>query len=745
MGRVYLARHGPTGAMRALKVLEGPEDPEAVVRFKREAEALARVSAGVVRVHELAREGPRLGIALELMQGSLRGRLTERGRLEWREGVALAAKLARTLERCHAAGLVHRDLKPDNVLFDERGEPKLADFGCVRDLRASRLTETGTVLGTVAYMSPEQLNGEPVCARTDVWALGVLLHEVLTGTRPFAGRTPFQVFASIRARGPVAVAAKLGAPPELDLVLSGALTVERAARTPTAGELASRLERLLDPRKAREPRRAPVAAAALVLVVLVGLGVVTLRLAHSEGSGARSPAASSAPRDHPAGSSLEQGPQGARVSAHELRAAASSGPALLEALARRAMDSGIEPEAVPILVEIAAVRTDLPASLVDLRRASAAAARLATDLAAVSSSLGEPEPFSRAVAGAEAATLALSKQGGPWGRVVVAYVMDPLRRLARDVFDFGTDRLRRNTAGEIDRALRPLHELVAGSSGPDLALVRASLLLLSGIDPEVPWSRRDFVRHANLASELDDLPLAAALASVVASRATDDGAVSLAEASTIASVTRTLVERIADRRSAAPDPGDEADRELPFQKRAASLSLRSSRRLLLDRAFRTTGGERRSLLEAWYADRRHVRDLMTRLGESVLAELEDEISVAFALHEPRSEIESLARELDSRGKRGLVAAALRAREGDAEGAHHALIALRREGLEPLEFVESWELDAWCSSDPAERASRLRHRDAKMNELEASRFDMTVCIFGATVGEVRHGASCRDAP
>ncbi|HZU97203.1 MAG TPA: hypothetical protein VFF73_10945, partial [Planctomycetota bacterium] len=123
----------------------------------------------------------------------------------------------------------------------------------------------------------------------------------------------------------------------------------------------------------------------------------------------------------------------------------------------------------------------------------------------------------------------------------------------------------------------------------------------------------------------------------------------------------------------------------------------------------------------------------------------DEISVAFALHEPRSEIESLARDLASRGERGLVAAALRAREGDAEGAHHALVALRREGLEPLEFVESWELDAWCSSDPAERAARLRHRDAKMNELEASRLDMTVCLFGATVGELRRGASCRDAP
>jgi serine/threonine-protein kinase len=197
MGVVYRARHVTLGAERAVKVFDGPADPELVVRFKREAAALARVAGpGIVPVHEAGIERGRMYFAMGLVGGgSLRDKLAARGRLPWREAAALVLDAARALARCHAAGLVHRDLKPANVLLGEDGKPWVADFGCVRDLGASRLTETGTLLGTPSYMAPEQLEGRPADARSDVFALGVVLHELALGTRPFAGRGPIELLA----------------------------------------------------------------------------------------------------------------------------------------------------------------------------------------------------------------------------------------------------------------------------------------------------------------------------------------------------------------------------------------------------------------------------------------------------------------------------------------------------------------------------------------------------------------------
>src|SRR5581483_11939523 len=207
MGTVFIARHLPTGARRALKVLAGARDPDAVERFRREARALASAAGpGLVPIHESGEESGRLWYAMDLMPGgSLRARLSARGALPWREAVALVLEVARGLARGHALGLVHRDVKPENILLDEQGAPRLADFGCVRDLGRSALTEPGSVLGTIGYMPPEQLDGEPVDARADVFALAAILHELVAGTRPFEASSLLNLYREMkRPRRPLA-------------------------------------------------------------------------------------------------------------------------------------------------------------------------------------------------------------------------------------------------------------------------------------------------------------------------------------------------------------------------------------------------------------------------------------------------------------------------------------------------------------------------------------------------------------
>jgi serine/threonine protein kinase len=193
MGVVHRARHRATGAVHALKVVE-LVDAEAALRFEREATALARAAGpGLVPVHGVVREGRRAWLAMDLLPGgTLRQRLRERAGRPWSvpEALTLVRELARAVARCHAAGLVHRDLKPENVLFSEDGRPHVADFGLVKDLQAGSLTATGTVLGTPAYMAPEQLLGLPAGPPADVFALGAILHELLAGAPAFANLSP---------------------------------------------------------------------------------------------------------------------------------------------------------------------------------------------------------------------------------------------------------------------------------------------------------------------------------------------------------------------------------------------------------------------------------------------------------------------------------------------------------------------------------------------------------------------------
>ncbi len=261
MGRVLRVRHLATGIERALKVMDGVSGPEAVARFRREAEALAKASgAGAVPIHESGLERGALWYVMDLMAGgSLRDRLEAAGgRLPWDEAGTLVARVARIVDRCHAMGLIHRDLKPENVLFDDSGTPRLADFGCVRDSGQRSLTEAGELLGTLTYMAPEQLNGLRIDGRADVFALGVILHELVAGERPFDGRTWSELLIAIGEQRRRPLTEIEGVPPALESVANRAMAVDPGARFQSAGELALALELAVKEERIEEEPRSPL-------------------------------------------------------------------------------------------------------------------------------------------------------------------------------------------------------------------------------------------------------------------------------------------------------------------------------------------------------------------------------------------------------------------------------------------------------------------------------------------------------
>ncbi|MEZ0229172.1 MAG: protein kinase [Planctomycetota bacterium] len=276
MGRVLRVRHLATGIERALKVMDGVSGPEAVARFRREAEALAKASgAGAVPIHESGLERGAFWYVMDLMTGgSLRDRMVAAGgALDWRAAAGLMARIARIVDRCHAMGLVHRDLKPENVLFDDSGTPRLADFGCVRDSGARSLTEAGELLGTLTYMAPEQLNGVRVDGRADVFALGVILHELVAGERPFRGGSWSELAIAVAqgARQPLTGIA--GVPDALEEIVRRATAVEAGARYQTASDLAAALDLVVKEERV-EPASSPLRL--LVPLVLIALGLAGL-------------------------------------------------------------------------------------------------------------------------------------------------------------------------------------------------------------------------------------------------------------------------------------------------------------------------------------------------------------------------------------------------------------------------------------------------------------------------------------
>jgi tRNA A-37 threonylcarbamoyl transferase component Bud32 len=189
MSTVYLARDETLERWVAAKVLhrEISDQPDQIERFRREARAVAQVShPNVVAVIDAGEDGGRPYIVFEYCDGeTLRQRIDRMGKLPLDEAAAYAIEVGRGLQAAHARMLVHRDVKSQNVLIDSEGRAKVTDFGIARSLESDGLTKTGRVLGTTDYVSPEQAMGHEVDARSDIYSLGVLLYEMLTGQVPF--------------------------------------------------------------------------------------------------------------------------------------------------------------------------------------------------------------------------------------------------------------------------------------------------------------------------------------------------------------------------------------------------------------------------------------------------------------------------------------------------------------------------------------------------------------------------------
>jgi len=241
MGEVWLAHDLELDRQVALKLL-GPEaDP---ARFQREAYAAAALShPNVTQLFDYGSWEGRPYMVLEFLPGgTLEDRLREGRPLPDAETERIAREIATGLAHAHDRRLVHRDLKPANVLFDADGRAKIADFGIARMGGAGTLTEAGTLLGTAAYISPEQAAGEPATAASDVYSFGVILFRMLTGRLPFTAEVPLELVAMHRNAPPPPVASvRPDAPPQLARLADASLAKDPAARPRDGSALATAL------------------------------------------------------------------------------------------------------------------------------------------------------------------------------------------------------------------------------------------------------------------------------------------------------------------------------------------------------------------------------------------------------------------------------------------------------------------------------------------------------------------------
>jgi serine/threonine protein kinase/tetratricopeptide (TPR) repeat protein len=299
MGEVFLAEDTSLHRRVALKFLppEMQQDAEALKRFVREARSAAALDHPYIcHINEVAEAEGGEFIVMEYVEGqSLRGRI-EQGPLPLEEVLQVGIETAEALEAAHGKGIVHRDIKPENIMLTKTGHAKVMDFGLAKQVgppaeaeiggpTLTLLTSEGATMGTPAYMSPEQLRGQPADARSDIWALGVTLYEMASGARPFQGQSGFEVSSAILNKPPQPLPPAV--PAELGAVISRCLEKDPDKRYQRAEDLRAALEAVREGtastwaawRYRLVRRRWLVAAAAVIIVIalLFGLNIIGLR------------------------------------------------------------------------------------------------------------------------------------------------------------------------------------------------------------------------------------------------------------------------------------------------------------------------------------------------------------------------------------------------------------------------------------------------------------------------------------
>jgi len=256
MGIVYRAEDTKLKRNVALKFLppELIQDEEAKERFVLEAQAAAALShPNICTIHEIDEEEGKSFIAMEYVEGQTLRAKIEKGPLELDETLNISIQVAEGLEEAHKKGIIHRDVKSANIMVTDKGQAKIMDFGLAKVKGGTLLTREGTTLGTVAYMSPEQARGKKVDHRSDIWSLGIVLYEMLSGQLPFKGDREASILYSVVHEEPKPFKEiKRDLPPELQQIIYNALKKKRESRYSSAAEIIKDLKKYQDVLRAEE-------------------------------------------------------------------------------------------------------------------------------------------------------------------------------------------------------------------------------------------------------------------------------------------------------------------------------------------------------------------------------------------------------------------------------------------------------------------------------------------------------------